>query len=226
MLGRSTIIIVMLAFGLAPASALATPQDIASTHSYIVANSTLVRQAEASVAPAQASIVRLTHKLGQECPKAGAGSPEDEESQKLSYEVSGALWSISYGADARPIAAFARAVKPLHWSNPKLAQIAQGYAQSLRGLAAIPMPDLCGDVHTWTASAFRTIPTPTLRFDRLVESLEGHSIPTRLLAPYVLPADKSILARTTSLETKLEHTETVVGFNDWDLLLETLGLNQ
>jgi len=30
----------------------------------------------------------------------------------------------------------------------------------------------------------------------------------------------------SSLETKLEHTETVVGFSDWDMLLETLGLNQ
>ena len=28
------------------------------------------------------------------------------------------------------------------------------------------------------------------------------------------------------LETKLEHTETVTGFNDWDTLLEALGLNQ
>jgi hypothetical protein len=32
--------------------------------------------------------------------------------------------------------------------------------------------------------------------------------------------------RTTNLEAKLEHTETVTGFNDWDSLLETLGLNQ
>lgn len=223
---RSTIIIAVLALGLMPASAIATPQDSASTHAYVVANFALARAAEASVAFTEARVSRLNQKLGQECPKAGAGSPQNDESQKASYEVAGALWSISYGAVAGPIRTFARAVKPLRWSNPKLTRRAQAYARSLSELAALPLPNLCGDVRTWSASGFRTIPAITLAFDQHVESIEGHTIPTKLLTPYERPADKSILARTTRLETKLEHTETVVGFNEWDTLLETLGLNQ
>src|ERR1700678_989783 len=98
MLIRSTIIITaVLALGAAPATALATSQNDASTHAYILANAALVRKAEASVGPVQASIVALNQKLGQECPKVGAGSPENDESQKVSYEVTAALWSLSYG---------------------------------------------------------------------------------------------------------------------------------
>jgi hypothetical protein len=225
-LRRSTIGMAVLVLGLAPAKAIATPQDVASTHAYIQANFAFVRESEARVRTTQASIVRLDHKLGRECPHAGAGSLQNEEAQKLSYEVVGALWSVSYGADAGPIHVFDRAVRPLRWTNHKLTRIAQGYAKSLVELAALPMPNLCGDVRAWSTSGFRTIPATTISFDRHAESIEGHSIPPRLLAPYEQPGDRGILESTTRLEKKLESTETVTGFNDWDQLLETLGLHQ
>jgi hypothetical protein len=227
MLGRSTIIITaLLALGVAPAGAIASSGDAAATHAYIEANFKLTRAAEASVAPVQTKIVAFDAQLGSECPKAGAGGPEDDESQKVSHEASDALWSLSYGADVGSIRAFAKTVGSLHWSNPNLTRIARHYAKTLEGLAALPLPNLCANVREWKASDFRTIPAATLQLDERAESLEGHTIPPRLLAPYERPADRGIVAQTTRLETKLEHTETVVGFSDWDMLLETLGLNQ
>jgi hypothetical protein len=227
MLGRSTIIITaVLALGVAPAGALASSGNAAATHAYIEANFKLTRAAEASVAPVQAKIVALDKRLGQECPKVGKGGPENEESQKVSHEAVAALWSLSYGADVVPIRAFAKTVTSLHWSNPSLTRIARHYASTLEGLAALPLPDLCGNVREWAASDFRTIPAATLQLYERAESLEGHTIPTKLLAPYERPSDRGIVAQTTRLETRLERTETVVGFNDWDMLLETLGLNQ
>jgi hypothetical protein len=227
MLGRSTIIITaLLALGVAPAGAIASSGDAAATHAYIEANFKLTRAAEASVAPVQAKIVAFDAQLGSECPKAGAGGPEDDESQKVSHEAVDALWSLSYGADVGSIRAFAKTVGSLHWSNPNLNRIARHYAKTLEGLAALPLPNLCANVREWKASDFRTIPAATLQLDESAESLEGHTIPPRLLAPYERPADRSIVEQTTRLETELEHTETVVGFSDWDMLLETLGLNQ
>jgi hypothetical protein len=227
MLGRSTIIIAaLLALGVAPAGAIASSGDAAATHAYIEANFKLTRAAEASVAPVQTKIVAFDAQLGSECPKAGAGGPEDDESQKVSHEASDALWSLSYGADVGSIRAFAKTVGSLHWSNPNLTRIARHYAKTLEGLAALPLPNLCANVREWKASDFRTIPAATLQLDERAESLEGHTIPPRLLAPYERPADRGIVAQTTRLETRLEHTETVVGFSDWDMLLETLGLNQ
>lgn len=227
MAARAQTIIAAVALGLlASASASAAPRDIASTHAYIQANYTLARAAEARIASTQASILNRTEQFGRACGNVGAGSPQNEESQKLSYEAAGAIWSVSFGANAGPIRAFVRAVKPLRWSNPKLTRIAQGYAKSLQGLATLPLPDLCGDVRTWSASGFRTVPATTLRFDGHVESIEARTISPRLLAPFESPSDRGALARTTHLESELEANEFEVGFDDWTSLLNTLGLKQ
>ncbi len=226
MFRRATMIVTVLALGMAPATAIATPQDVASTHAYIQANYAFARATEAKVGAAQAKIEALNQKLGRECPHVAAGSPETEESQPLSYEVVVALWSVSYGTDAGPIRTFVDTVRRLRWSDHRLTHIAQSYATGLHEMATLPMPDLCGDVRAWTASGFKTVPAATTSLDRRAEGIETKTIPPRLLAPYEQPADRGILARTTRLETKLLQTETVVGFSDWDLVLGTLGLNQ
>ncbi|HEY3866683.1 MAG TPA: hypothetical protein VGL54_11445 [Solirubrobacteraceae bacterium] len=227
MRGGSTIIIAaVLALGVAPAGAGASSRNAAATHAYIEANYKLARAAEASVAPAQAKVEALDEQLGRECPKVGKGGPEDEESGKISHEATEALWSISYGTGSDSIQAFAKTVSTLKWSNPNLTSIARHYAKTLEGLAALPLPNLCENVREWATSDFKTIPATTLQLDAQAEALEGHTIPAKLLAPYERPSDRSIVAQTARLETKLERTETVVGFSDWDMLLETLGLNQ
>jgi hypothetical protein len=224
---RSTIVIAVLAFGLMPAQAVATSANSASTHAYIQANYALARQAVARIGTTQTSVLHFKQRLHGECGQVGSGSPQNEAAQKLSLETAGALWSISFGANANAIHAFVRAVKPLRWSSPKLTGIARSYANSLGELAALPTPNLCGDVRAWSASGFKTVPASTVAFDRRVEATEGHaSVSARLLAPYVQSADKSILERTTQLEAKLEHTEFEIGFDDWASLLDTLALHQ
>jgi hypothetical protein len=211
---------------LVPAAAGAAPRDIAATHAYIQANYALARAVDARIASTQAGILNRTEQFGRECGNAGAGSPQDEEAQKLSYEAAGALWAVSFGANVQQIRTFARAVKPLRWSNPKLTRIAQSYAQGLLGLATLKTPDLCADVRTWSASGFHTVPASTLRFDGRVEGLEPRTIPPRLLAPFESPADRGALTRTTHLESELEANEFEVGFDDWTSLLNVLGLKQ
>jgi hypothetical protein len=224
---------IVLAFGLSltptatlAAPAQAGPQNVASTHAYIVANFDFARASEALKKPAQAAITHLNAKLRSECPDVGMGAPESEESEKPAYEVAGALWSVSYGTDAGPIRAFVKAVRPLRWSSSKITQLAHRYASTLQGLSTLPLPNLCADVRAWSASGFKTLPASTLSFDAHTESLEAHTIPQRLLAPYEESVDKSLVAQTEHIESKLERTETVEGFNDWDMLLETLGLPQ
>lgn len=226
MSARKAIVAGAAALTLAPASAAATPQDVASTHAYIRADYALARTSEAKVKPALASVSRYIHRIGQECPHAAAGSPQNEESQLMSNEAAGALWSVAYGTAIGPIRTFAHRVRPLRWSNPRITALARGYSKSLLQLATLGLPDLCTDVRAWTASGFRTIPATTIRFDRYMEPIEAHAVPARLLVPYEQPADRPLIAIVSRLETKLEHIETVVGFNEWDSLLETVGLNQ
>jgi hypothetical protein len=226
MRGRIAMIFTVLAFGVAPAAALGTPQDIASTHAYIRANYTLNRATQKKVKVAQASIESVIHKLGEECPMLGVGSPQNEESQHLSYEVVVALWSASYATDAGPIRAFARTVRHLHWSNPKLTHMTQRYAADLQDLASLQMPNVCGDVTAWKETGFKAVPATSIQLDQRVEAIEPKAIPPSLLAPYEKPADKAILATTTRIESQLQQIETIEGFNDWDQALETVGLNQ
>jgi hypothetical protein len=217
---------VLLVLAWAPADALGAARDIAATHAYIRANYAFVSASEAKMSTALQNITRYIHKIGLECPNVGAGSPQDEESQHMSLEAAGALWSISYGTDQSLSRRLLREVRGLKWSNSKLTRIAQRYARGMFELSTLPTPDICGDVRTWSSSGFKTIPARTISFDQHVESIEGPALPGRLLAPYVQAQDRTLLRGMQRLETKLEHTETMIGFNDWNSLLETLGLNQ
>ena len=219
-------ILTMFVFGALPATALGAPQDTSSTHAYIRANYALNRATQARVKAAQAAIETTIHKLGQECPKLGVGSPQNEESQHLSYEVVVALWSTSYTFDAGPIRKFTQAVRHLHWSNPKLTRMTQRYATDLQHLASSQMPNVCGDVTAWKETDFKTVPATSIQLDQRVEAIEPKAIPASLLAPYEQPADRAILATTTRIESHLQQIETVEGFNDWDQALEAVGLNQ
>jgi len=223
---RLSILLATLTLGWAPAGALASSGDVAATHAYLTANYALARASEKSVAPAQAKVVTYKRKLGRECPGVGAGAPENEVEEPLTYEVAGALWSITYGLNARAIGAFARTVGGLRWSQPKITRTAYAYVKTLRGLAALPLPDLCVDVRAWKANGFGSAPATTMSFDKHVEALEAHAIPAKLLAPYENAADRALAQKTARLERKLLNVETVEGFDDWTTVLETLGMPQ
>jgi len=225
MRARSTLL-AALALAVAPAQAIAAPQDVAATHVYIQANYALARASVGHIAAGQAKIERLNGDLARECPGVGAGSPEDEASQPVSYDVAAALWSLAYGADAGPIDTFLTRTGRLRWNNRAITHAAQTYARNLHELATLPLPDLCQTVRSWKASGFQVIPPATLSLVRRVEAIEPNAIPPRLLAPYERGSDASMLARTLQLERRIEENEFLVGQTDWLQVLATLGLNQ
>jgi hypothetical protein len=220
-----TLIACLAALGGVPAAAAATPADDAATHSYILANYALVRASEALVHTGQVNFESFKHKLIHECNDVGAGSPENEAAEPFSYEATGAIWSVSYGTDAKPIATFVHAVSHLRWSNPRLTQIVKSYASTLHKLATLSPPPLCSDVQAWHANNFGAIPAGVSSFDKYVESLEAKPISPKLLAPYEQAGDASLVARTTRLEGKLLDVETSMGYDDLEELLDTLGLH-
>jgi hypothetical protein len=217
---------VALALGMAPAQAVAAPQDVATTHAYVQANYALARASVALIGTVQAKIERLNSSLAQECPKAGIGTLEVEASQPMSYEVAAALWSVAYGTAAGPIRNFVAATARLRWTNHAITRAAASYARNLHEFSALPLPNLCADVRSWTASAFRVVPAAALSIDRRAEAIELNTVAPRLLRPYESGNDASVLARTMQLETKIEENEFSKGQNDWIQVLDTLGLPQ
>lgn len=210
-----------------PASAVANSRDVASTRAYVLANYALVRAAHTDLHAAESSISTLNATLGQQCPQIAAEAPQNSQSQEFSKEVAGSLWSIVYHTDVSAVDAFVKAVTPLHWSKPKLTKTARRYADSLRQLTELPAPEICADLRSWIASGFKTVPASTVSFDKRLDSIGATTIPQRLLAPFERGSSiRSIAARADKLEAQLNDDESSIGFNDWDMLLETLGLSQ
>jgi hypothetical protein len=225
MLRSLAILLTGLSFGLTPTGALASSSD-AATHTYLTASYAVLHSTVTGWSHVEANIHQLDLKLRAECPDTAVNALQNEEAQKMTYEVAGAIWATAYHTNAGRVQRFARTVESLHWSNRAITRASHAYAESLHELTLLPLPNLCGDVHTWGSGGFKTIPASTLQFDRHVEAIEGKAIPLRLLAPYETPADKILAARVGRLETQFEDLETARGFADWNMLLETLGLSQ
>jgi hypothetical protein len=216
--------------GAASAGLVGAPQaaaagvDAGSTHAYIRANYAYARTTVARIHATHARIAVFNARLARECPNVGKDSPENEASQPMSYEVAVALWSIAYDVDAGPIGAFAKATSALRWSNLRLTRLARGYASDLQKLVSLSMPNLCADVSAWKESGYRAMPPGTLTLTARVEAIQPHTIPAGLLAQHATAGDRRTLALTGRLERKIKDNETVVGWNDWERALTTLGL--
>lgn len=217
---------VVLTIGLAPASAVAAPRDIASTHAYLVAGYSALHDVVSKWPKIEANVRKLEQRFKSECPAVGAGSPQSEEEQKLSYEVAGALWATGYHTEARVVRRFTKVVNRLQWSNPAITRSARRFTRGLTEMVALPIPDLCADVRAWGAGGFKAVPATTEQYDRRVESIQVKEIPRQLLAPFVSASDRSLRARVEKLATKFEELEFERGQDDWNALLEVLSLNQ
>ncbi len=214
----------VLAFLVAPAPATASGGNAAATNTAIQADYALARVRVEMIAATQSKVEAYRHKLAGECPDVGAGSPESEAAEPMSAEVADALWSIDYGAVAGPIAKFATAIRPLHWTSGSFSRAIHALAASLSGLAAVRLPDLCADIRAWTASGFKTVPSDVLQLDQHVEPLELPEIPWGLVGRYQRGSDASHVAYIEAAEEKLGEAEFMLGQKDWYQVLETVGL--
>jgi hypothetical protein len=220
------IALTVLALAAAPAGAVETRQDAASTHAYLVAAYAALHAVVSKWSSVEANIHQLDKSVQTECAGVATGSPQSEEEQKLSYEVAGALWATSYHADATVIQRFLSAVHPLTWGNPAVTRGAHAYARSLHEMVVLPIPDICADVRSWIGDGFKAVPADTQQFDRRVEAIEIKELPRKLLSPYLQPADKALIARVEHVARRFEELEFVHGQGDWNTLLEVLALNQ
>jgi hypothetical protein len=227
MLRRVTILTAVLVGAVTPTTAgAASQQDIASTHAYLADSYTVLHAAVSTWPSVEASIHRLNLRLHAECPDAGAGSPENEEEQKLSYEAAGALWATGYHTDATIVRAYVKSLSRLTWSNPQITRHAHRLAKGLREMTALRVPDICADIRAWHANGFGAMPSEVEPYDQHVEAIDIHEIPRGLLLPYVQPADKGLRKRVEHLATRFAELEFVRGQADWIKLLEAVGLNE
>jgi hypothetical protein len=215
-----------MALAAPPARVLAAPGDVSATHAYILANYQLAKTSVQRIGTGQAKIEHLIRDFARECPAAGAGSPQDEQTHFFNYEAGVALWSLAYGTDAGPIRTFANTIKRLRWSNQTITRTAQSYASSLQAMATLALPPLCEDVRSWKASGYTVVPLQTVSLVRRVEAIELKPVPPRPLAAFERGSDASTFSRTVGLEKQLADSESNPGEGDLLKVLDTLGLQE
>jgi hypothetical protein len=215
-----------VAFAPATATADATSRDIASTHTYLEASYKVLHAAVSTWSTVEASIHTLDLRFHSECPDVGAGSPQNEEDQKLSYEAAGALWATGYHTDAAIVHAYVNTVNRLTWSNPQITRDAHRLTRSLEEMTELQVPNICADVRAWAANDYGPAPADVKQYDQHVEAIEIHEIPRNLLVPYVQPAERGLRKQDEHLDTRFEELEFMRGQADWIALLEVLGVNE
>jgi hypothetical protein len=208
-----------------PAAALADPADVAATQSYVQANYALVRVAGAHLATSEAAPLGALAQVQRECPRAGAGSPQDPESTQMSDEVIGAMVIAAARPDLQAIRDFIATVGRLRWSNHRLASTIQAYVGKLKTLSTLAAPELCADVRAWAANGFQTLPASTVRFDqRFMPAWVALGELPASLAAYESPAEGALVRRSNQLEAQLTDGE-ARAVESWGRIMNALVLN-
>jgi hypothetical protein len=219
-----------LALAVAPVAAWArSAKDVAATQALARATNTLVSAATPDVPRGVAAVKSYANRIAAECPAVAAGSPQNHDSEQLDFEVAGALTVTGYRIAAAPIAAFARAVKHLHWSNGQLTRAVRTFATKLQGLSTLAVPDLCGDVRSWVTGGYATLSASTVQFVQsyTATDVEAEETPLiiRLSRPYGTPADLPVLRRVERLEAKLAEAE-AGAVEDYTRLMNSIQVKQ
>jgi hypothetical protein len=207
--------------------ALAASSDAATTETYLRANYQLVSTGHRLSPTARSRIRALRDRLRTECAGLVEGSPQNEQSGALTWELIGAMTITGYSAGASAANKFARTVSRLHWSSKALTNAVHTYAR--QGLAEIrtPLPDVCADLRAWKASGYTTLPPTTVRFRKeFYENYVGVGfLPKRQLSPYLRPSQSSLLRRTRRLEYAIAEVE-AFEVETFAEIMDSLGLNQ
>ncbi len=211
----------------APATARVSkikPSDEAATHAYLQAEYTLaaglVADRTAVVGAAQAR----ADQLAGECPGALSGAPQEglgfgprgfptprEEGEMslhsrqlaiLKREIETSVAVASYQPDRTPLAAYARTVTALRWSDPRVAVAVAGRVKRAEEELSASAPAACADILAWTRSGYHKLSDASKTFAEAKTSTEVGarvSPPRLLIARYEGPAEHALLRRLRAL---------------------------
>jgi hypothetical protein len=117
------------------------------------------------------AIAVLEAQVKTECPGVPADAPprvKGEKTNQSQSEISQELLTATLGIPERvehpAYARFARAVRRLRWSNPKLTKLLHSPAIEEAERSAIPLPNLCSDLKFWVASGYTAVSAGTKRY--------------------------------------------------------------
>lgn len=149
---------------LAPALALARPNDRRATRGYLRAAAAYTRSISAALGASVAAIETRGSAIGSECPSSLTYAPRDEAFEEIGEEAHKTL--IDAGAEQTLTArrTFARAVSRLRWSDPRLAMLVREQAAEELAPATTALPNVCADIAAWKTNAYAALPQSAEHF--------------------------------------------------------------
>ncbi len=222
---RRTALASLLALALGPACAVASASDSSTSAAYVRENYALVASAHARQGAAEAALQSLLARVRRECPSIVAGSPQNEASEKLTFELVGAMRLVAIAPVAKAVATYSRAVAGLRWSSPALTRAVHSYARELLTQSRLAVPDFCGALRAWKASGYATLPPGTLTFNRAYYAVYVGIglLPTRQLAPSLGGSLRGLVQRTLALENDVIEFE-AQAVETWGQIMNAAGL--
>jgi hypothetical protein len=208
-----------------PSGALGA-SDVASTEAYVRADYALVSTGHRLIPTAHARILALRRRLHSECPSVIAGSPQNEDSEALTWELIGAMTIAGYQPGLAAATKFSRAVSRLSWSDASLTRAVRKYTR--QGLAQVrtPPPDVCGDLRAWKASGYTALPATTIHFKQtFYESYVAIGFMPKQLARFVPASLKALAQRARHYEEAIAEFE-AHEVETFGAIIGSLGLSQ
>jgi hypothetical protein len=208
-----------------PAATLGA-SDVPTTEAYVRADYALVSTGHRLIPTAHARILALRQRLRSECPSVVVGSPQNEDSETLTWELIGAMTIAGYQPGLAAAAKFSRAVSKLTWSDAPLTRAVRRYMR--QGLAQVrtPPPDVCGDLRAWKASGYTALPATTIHFRQtFYENYVAIGFMPKQLARFVPASQKALVQRARHYEEALAEFE-AHEVETFGSIIDSLGLHQ
>jgi hypothetical protein len=204
---------------------LAAASDSSTTAAYVRANYALVASAHTKQATAEAALQSLLARVRRECPRIVADAPQNEASEKLTAELIGTMRLVALGPIKPAIAQYARAVSGLRWGNQALTRAVRAYARELLTQSRLAVPDFCGELRAWKASAYAALPPSTLQFNHSYYSVYVGIglLPTRMLAPSLSVSQRGTVRSTLAYENDVIEFE-ANAVETWAKIMNAAGL--
>jgi hypothetical protein len=223
---RAIAVLPLLVPLLAAAPAHAAAGDATASAAYVRADHALLVTAHAKQGAAEAALQGLLARVRRECPGLVAGSPQNEASEKLTFELVGAMRLVALSPIDGAVARYARAVAGLRWSDAALTRAVRSYARELLTQSRLAVPDFCGALGAWKASGYATLPPGTLQFNRAYYAVYVGIglLPKQLLAQSLPGAERALVRQTLKLEDDVIEFE-ANAVETWGRIMDAAGLN-
>lgn len=194
-----------LAVSLPSAAARTNPNDARATWSYLRAEDALFRAVNAGSRRGAMAAEEFAGHLDAECAgplreDIGRSTTGNGIAREMSQEIVDALYVSLLSPDRTGYDTAASALSRLRWSSGELTDLVHREGRKAGAIARLEAPDVCGDLKTWAASRYATLPAGvSVFFARIAATTQYHlGLPEpvkRMLGRYEGPRDRSLQAR-------------------------------